>query len=454
VTDRALVYARISRDDLGDGAGVARQHEDCLTLCSRRGWQVVEQVTDNDVSAFSGRHRPGYARLLELVEQGRVDVVVAWAPERLHRSPRQLEDFIELVERSGTAVETVKAGAWDVSTSHGRLVARMLGAVSRAESERTGERVSRAHQQAKTQGLWRGPIPFGMRASGRPGAPEPDPEAAQVVQQVVDRVLRGDALSRIARDLNSAGIRPRRGVAWTHTGIDRLLACPAIGGLVQVDGELRPAAFTGLVSEQQWRAARAALARRPRGEVRRPREVLTLLGGLLRCVEHGHVCHGGGTEYSRVYTAAQPGQCYIRIPRLPADHLVQEVVVERLSQPDARDLLRPPVDLDGLDAEAQNLRQRREELANLVAEGLVPGSVARPKLEDIASRLSKLEGQRNPAALPADALVDPRSAWESWTMPQRREVLQLLFDSITLRHAQPNQGPRADLTRLQLDWAK
>ncbi len=424
-----------------------------MALCNRRGWQVVEQVTDNDVSAFSGRFRPGYQRLLELIEQRRVDVVVAWAPERLHRSPRQLEDFIELVERTGTAVETVKAGAWDVSTSHGRLVARMLGAVSRAESERTGERVSRAHQQAKTQGLWRGPIPYGMRASSRPGEPEADPDAASVVEQVVDRVLRGDALSRIARDLNDAGIRPRRGQGWTHTGIDRLLACPAVGGLVQVDGELRPAAFPGLVSEQRWRAARTALARRPRGELRRPREVLTLLGGLLRCAEHGHVCYGGGTQYSRVYIASEPGQCYIRIPRAPADQLVADVVVERLSRADAAELLSPQVDLDGLDAEAQELRQRREELANLVAEGLVPGAVARPKLEDIADRLSKLEGQRTPAALPADALIDPHAAWQGWTMPQRREVLQLLLSSITLRHARPNQGPRADLTRLHLDWA-
>jgi len=65
-----------------------------------------------------------------------VDVVVAWAPERLHRSPRELEDFLELLERTGCTVETVKAGTWDVSSSHGRLVARMLDAVSRAESKR------------------------------------------------------------------------------------------------------------------------------------------------------------------------------------------------------------------------------------------------------------------------------------------------------------------------------
>src|SRR4051812_49616854 len=101
--------------------------------------------------------------LMQAIAVGEVHSVLAWAPERLHRSPRELEDFLELIEHHGVVVDTVKAGTWNVSTSHGRLVARMLGAVSRAESERTGERVSRAHQQAKAQGRWRGPIPYGMR---------------------------------------------------------------------------------------------------------------------------------------------------------------------------------------------------------------------------------------------------------------------------------------------------
>src|SRR3954451_9470579 len=199
---RAAIYTRISRDAEGEGLGVQRQRDDCRALCARRGWAVVGEYTDNDVSAYSGRRRPEYQRLLSDVRGGLIDVVVAWAPERLHRSPRELEDFLELIESAGIGVETIKAGAWDVATSHGRLVARMLGAVSRAESERMGERIRRAHQQAKDAGYWRGPIPFGMRPSDQPGAPEPEPETAGIVEKIFQRVTRGDSLSQIARDLN------------------------------------------------------------------------------------------------------------------------------------------------------------------------------------------------------------------------------------------------------------
>ncbi len=449
----AGIYTRISRDDLGDGLGVERQHQDCRTVCQRRGWTVIDVYVDNDISAYSGRSRPAYKRLLADIASRKIDMVVAWAPERLHRSPRELEDFLELIERTGTAVETVKAGSWDVSTSHGRLVARMLGAVSRAESERTGERVSRAHQQAKERGLWRGPIPFGLRASSLPGQPEPDPDQAPVVKDIFDRVLRGDALTRIARDLNASEMRPRRGQAWTHTGISRLISSPALGGLVEVDGELQAAAFNGVVASEDWRSARAALRRRPRGEVRRPREKLTLLGGLLSCAEHAFVLFGGSAAHGAIYVADRPGQCCVGIVRAATDDLITTLVIRRLGQPDAVDLFQVRRDTTAIDTEIQELRQRREELADLVAEGLLTASAVRPRLSALAERLGALEAARSPTSIDPEAFVRPGAAWEAWTMTQRREVLRLLFAGLAVRHVGHRNGSRFNPERLQLEWA-
>lgn len=449
---RAAIYCRISRDD-GGGLGVQRQEEDCRSIAHRRGWEVGEVFVDNDFSAFSGRRRPAYQSLIGAVDAGRVAAVVAWAPERLHRSPRELEDFLELIERTGTSVETVKAGSWDVSTSHGRLVARMLGAVSRAESERTGERVSRAHQQAKSQGFWRGPIPYGMRAGASAGRPEPAPDEASVVQDVYSRVLRGDALTRIAADLNGAGCKPRRGLAWTHTGISRLIASPALGGLVEVDGELRPAAFEGVVEPETWHAARAAIKRRPRGESRRPREKLTLLGGILTCDEHGHVCFGGSAAHASTYVAAGPGRCNVSITRAAADTFVTRVVMERLRRPDAASLFATTAPQPALDAEAADLRRRRDELMDLVADGLLPGPSARSRLTEIARRLQEIDSQQAPAAVSKQMLEAPDDTWTTWSPPQRRELLRLLFSSITVAHVGNRGGPVADPTRINLQWA-
>ena len=67
---RAAIYSRISRDFTGERAGVARQEEDCRAKASALGWEVVRVFVDNDVSAYSGKRRPGYQTMLQAIEAG------------------------------------------------------------------------------------------------------------------------------------------------------------------------------------------------------------------------------------------------------------------------------------------------------------------------------------------------------------------------------------------------
>jgi site-specific DNA recombinase len=73
---RAASYLRISSGPRDTRLGVDRQREECAALEASRGRRVVATHVDNDVSAYSGRRRPGYLALLEAIEGGRVDVVV------------------------------------------------------------------------------------------------------------------------------------------------------------------------------------------------------------------------------------------------------------------------------------------------------------------------------------------------------------------------------------------
>jgi site-specific DNA recombinase len=73
----AAVYVRISQARDGEHAGVDRQRDDCLALAERQGWTVGEVYTDNDRSAYDGKPRPDYVRMLADIEAGRVDGVIA-----------------------------------------------------------------------------------------------------------------------------------------------------------------------------------------------------------------------------------------------------------------------------------------------------------------------------------------------------------------------------------------
>src|SRR5437588_10523727 len=105
---RAAIYCRISLDRAGAGLGVTRQEQDCRALAERLDWPVVgKPYVDNDVSAYSGKPRPQWQRLLGDIESEAVDAVICWHVDRLTRSPRELEDVIELADRPGLARATV-----------------------------------------------------------------------------------------------------------------------------------------------------------------------------------------------------------------------------------------------------------------------------------------------------------------------------------------------------------
>ncbi|MDE3192206.1 MAG: recombinase family protein, partial [Chloroflexota bacterium] len=242
----AAIYCRISDDRVGAGLGVARQEEDCRALARGTGWSVARVYTDNDLSAYSGKRRPAYRTLLEDIKSGGLDGVLAWHPDRLHRSPRELEEFIDAVDVAGIPILTVQAGQYDLSTATGRMTARIAGAVARHESEHKSERVRRKHEELAQGGMVSGggDRPFGydddrttIRAS----------EAA-LLSDAARRVLAGESIRGIVREWNSRGIRTTAGRPWYTTALRRLLVSGRIAGQREHNGEIvGPAVWKGII---------------------------------------------------------------------------------------------------------------------------------------------------------------------------------------------------------------
>ena len=83
--------------------------------------------------------------MLSTIEEGAIGAIVTWHNDRLHRSPRELEAFIDLMEHSGVRLAVVTGGDYDLTTPGGRFTARIVGAVARKESEDRSRRVRRKH---------------------------------------------------------------------------------------------------------------------------------------------------------------------------------------------------------------------------------------------------------------------------------------------------------------------
>ena len=97
---------------------------DCRRLCEREGWEVVDEYVDNDISAYSGKRRPRYEAMLEDIRAGRLDAVVAYHQDRLTRSPREFEDFLDICETAGVRGFSTVTGFTNLAEADGVMVAR------------------------------------------------------------------------------------------------------------------------------------------------------------------------------------------------------------------------------------------------------------------------------------------------------------------------------------------
>ena len=83
--------------------------EDCEALADRLGWEVTHRYGDNDLSASSGRTRPGFEAMLKAMADSEFGAVICWHPDRLFRSTKDLERLIDIANGRRVQLRTVNA---------------------------------------------------------------------------------------------------------------------------------------------------------------------------------------------------------------------------------------------------------------------------------------------------------------------------------------------------------
>ena len=440
--------------------------------------------SDNDLSAFNGKRRPDYERMLCDLRAGRVDVVVAWHADRLHRSPVELERYIALCDPLGIPTHTVRAGELDLATASGRMTARITGAVARHESEQKGERVKRQKQQAQADGKYLGGRrPFGYAPDGitlRPtveqlreichrtnslyGTPMPGHAdlvemaakltiEADAIKDAFRRVLAGESMRTLFQEWNAAGLTTSTGQPWNGSRIRAVLLRPRNAGLIgntrtkgrNIPHVVGPATWEPIVDVETWEALRAKLTDPGRlthqGNISRK-----LVGSYLYRCECGALLGSGGTR-------ARDGRGRYSCPHMhlargagPIDDLVYGVV-EHLLCRDNIQLIPDTPDVEPLRARVNVLRARSEEIAALMADPDSGMTSAQFKLanERVQRELSALEAQigqitqGNALAGVADA-KDPVKAFRGAGIERQRAVIDALM-IVTVKRARPGRQP-------------
>jgi site-specific DNA recombinase len=438
VTIRASIYCRISRDREGAGLGVNTQEADCRALAVTLGWTVVAVHTDNDISAYSGKPRPGYRAMLAAIRAGETDAVVCWHTDRLHRSPVELEEYVAACEARNVVTQTVQAGHIDLATASGLMIARMLGATARYEVDHQIERQVRAKRRSAEAGLWRGGRrPYGYEADGMTLRPD----EAEAIASATTALLAGASIRGLVKDWNAAGRRTTMGNLWATNSFRTCLRRWRNAGLMEMHGEvIGQAQWPAIVPEQQLRALRDMMDN-PARRFNVSNTARRWLGsGLYRC-ECGSGLIVSSANSSRAYRC-RDGCGQLSRRQADVDELVSRVVMERLRRADLADLLARDDDgqLGQLEAEAVALRSRLDSLAGLFAQGVIDAQQLTEGTREVKRRLDQV-GELTAASYHGTALAgvadaaDPGAAWMDAPLDRKRAVLDALASVTLLRGA-------------------
>jgi site-specific DNA recombinase len=453
------IYTRISADSNGDALGVQRQEADARRLCETRGWTVVEVFCDNDRSAFSRRKmRPAYQRMLDAIREDKINIVVAWHPDRLHRQTRELVPFIDLVNAHGVMVETVTAGIYDLSTPSGRMNARIVGSVAEFESEHKGERIRRKLEANAAEGKHHG--------GSRPYGWEQDrvtliEEEAAVVREAAAMLLAGQSIKSIARGLNAAGHTTSTGKPWRDVTLRDMLIRPRNAALRTHHGEvIGRGQWAPILPPEDFHQVEAILSN-PRRRTTPGRDGLVhLLSALARCGVCGApmtVTKGRAYKGVRKRVYRCPQRVHVLRDQESVDDLVTQVILARLALPDAKTLLVDHGRADKAETAARLAQELQDRLRD-AAEAFAAGTITMAQLTTINGVVKpKLEQAQAEAASPSRAKVlgglvasrSPAEVWEGLSRDQRRAVVALLVDvKIMPTHHGPNFNPEA----IKITW--
>ncbi len=316
--------------------GVTRQLEDCRELAARLGWTVAEEYVDNDLSAFTGKRRPAYERMLEDLRDGLRDAVLVYHSDRLTRRPIELEQFVDVITTAKVREVRFVAGAnVDIGDGDGLMVLRITGAMAANESASKSRRVKRKNDEIAATGR---PHRGSLRAFGfeRDGITVRQDEAV-IIRSLVARFLAGESMRSLTGWLEEQQISTVYGNAWLSTTLRGVLMSARIAGLRTHRGEVvGPAAWEAIITPAERARVLALIEQRKSTKERSPRSYLC--SSLLRCGRCGGTLFAARRETSRRYVCASGpdhGGCgRLTVVAERVEELVTAAVLYRLDTPE------------------------------------------------------------------------------------------------------------------------
>ena len=395
-------------------------------FADREHVSILAELVEKQSAKSPGR--PVFDAMLERIEAGEAQGILAWHPDRLARNSIDGGRIIYLLDTG--KIKALKFPTFRFEPDpQGKFMLSIMFGQSKYYVDSLSENVKRGIREKVRRGEFPHVAPIGYLNDYRTKTIIVDKERATIVKDALERYATGtETIDSIRSFLKSRGVKSSTGNAVSRTFVSRLLANPIYYGHFRYNGEVHegkhPAIITkNLFDEVQtvldgrWRFSTAVRAPQPKA-----------FSGLLRCascgmaitaeVQKGHTYYRC-TKKSRLQKCAQP---FIREEALDveisallkpfalkadwADQMLE--LVKKEKKQSAQSAVKLAAQKQ---AEIEKVNQRLQRLLDTFLDGLIDREAFTVEKSRLMSQRKTLEEQKAACQTGQNGWLEPLQKW-------------------------------------------
>ena len=264
--NKYIAYCRKSTDEKDKQVlSIESQIEELKEFALRENLQIVKFITESKTAKIPGRVE--FNQLIQLIEVGEIQGILAWHPDRLARNSIDGGQIIYLLD-TGKLLDLKFPTFWFDNTPQGKFMISMAFSEAKYYVDNLSENVKRGNRQKLRRGDWPNKAPLGYVNNKADKTIVVDPVRAKFIAKAFRLFATGRyTYVDIQRFLSQNKVFSRAGKPIHLDSISRrILTNPFYYGLMNFGGELFPGNHQPLISKKLFDQCQKIVTRHSRRE--------------------------------------------------------------------------------------------------------------------------------------------------------------------------------------------